>query len=229
MVQFFEYFQYNKFNYLVYELLDQSPHEFMLERWCMPLFLAVICVIVNQLLVALKALKSIGVLHRDIKPDHIVFVNHKKELFRIKLIDFGMALSVSKCKSGLFFLPLCYRAIEIYSGLQLTEAIDMWSLGCVMALLHLGNHLYSSECEYDVIRNIVKMQGQPCDPLLNAGSYIHTFFTRDNTSRDSIWRLKTKKEYVYLHKTPFQRYATVSNRFKSLDDLTIPLSVSTNY
>lgn len=49
----------------------------------------------------------------------------------------------------------CYdscRAPEIILGLPFCEAIDMWSLGCVVAELFLGWPLYPGASEYDQVR-----------------------------------------------------------------------------
>ena len=45
-----------------------------------------------------------------------------------------------------------FRAPEIILGLPFKEAIDMWSLGCVIAELFLGWPLYPGASEYDQIR-----------------------------------------------------------------------------
>ncbi|VDO22993.1 unnamed protein product [Haemonchus placei] len=45
-----------------------------------------------------------------------------------------------------------FRAPEIILGLPFREAIDMWSLGCVIAELFLGWPLYPGSSEYDQIR-----------------------------------------------------------------------------
>lgn len=47
-------------------------------------------------------------------------------------------------------LFLC-RAPEIILGLPFCEAIDMWSLGCVIAELFLGWPLYPGASEYDQV------------------------------------------------------------------------------
>lgn len=47
-----------------------------------------------------------------------------------------------------FCLP---RAPEIILGLPFCEAIDMWSLGCVIAELFLGWPLYPGALEYDQV------------------------------------------------------------------------------
>lgn len=35
-------------------------------------------------------------------------------------------------------------------GLPVTEAIDMWSLGCVVGKLYLGDRLFSGKNEYEM-------------------------------------------------------------------------------
>lgn len=45
------------------------------------------------------------------------------------------------------------RAPEILLGLPFCEAIDMWSLGCVIAELFLGWPLYPGSSEYDQVSN----------------------------------------------------------------------------
>ena len=43
------------------------------------------------------------------------------------------------------------RSPEIILGLPFTEAIDMWSLGCLAAALYLGHLLYPGRSEYDMV------------------------------------------------------------------------------
>lgn len=51
-----------------------------------------------------------------------------------------------------FFFPFfLFRAPEIILGLPFCEAIDMWSLGCVIAELFLGWPLYPGASEYDQV------------------------------------------------------------------------------
>ena len=49
------------------------------------------------------------------------------------------------------YLRECFRAPEILLGLPFCEAIDMWSLGCVIAELFLGWPLYPGSSEYDQV------------------------------------------------------------------------------
>lgn len=53
-----------------------------------------------QLLTALDGLKSLGMVHADLKLDNIMLVNHLSEPFRVKLIDFGLSFMSSEDKLG---------------------------------------------------------------------------------------------------------------------------------
>ena len=72
--------------------------------------------------------------------------------YRVKVIDFGSASHVSKTVCNTYLQSRYYRAPEIILGLPFCEAIDMWSLGCVVAELFLGWPLYPGSSEYDQIR-----------------------------------------------------------------------------
>ncbi|KAF7666201.1 hypothetical protein LDENG_00117300 [Lucifuga dentata] len=177
IVRFIEHFEHKEHNYLVYEMLDQNLCDFIADRGGLPLNLQSIQVVTEQMLVALKALSRLGIIHTDIKPDNIMLVNHEMKPFKVKLIDFGNACQVSKTKTGMDIQAIGYRAPEISLGFPLTEAIDMWSLGCVMAYLFLGNHLYPTDCQYSMMKRTVIMQGFPDAQLLNDGEYTKDFFS----------------------------------------------------
>ena len=73
-------------------------------------------------------------------------------------------------RKGVKIQPLSYRAPEVILGLPLNNAVDMWALGCIVAFLYLGKHLYPTESEYEVMRVIVQMQGQPKNHMLKSGT-----------------------------------------------------------
>lgn len=85
---------------LVFELLDKSLCDFMKKRCPLSLRMAEIRVVMQQMLVTLKALTHSGVIHCDIKPDNITLVNHTALSFKIKLSNFGLAQKVSKNNLG---------------------------------------------------------------------------------------------------------------------------------
>lgn len=89
-----------------------------------------------------------------------------------------------------------YRCPEILLGLPFSEKLDMWSLGCVLAELRLGQPLYPGKNQYDQVQIIVKAQGQPKDYLLNQASKAHLFFKRNACPYSGHqWQLKPLSEY----------------------------------
>lgn len=172
------------------------------------------------MLVALNALKSINVAHADIKPDNIMLVNNQLQPLKLKLIDFGLATEVTSMRHGTILQALGYRAPEVILGLPLNEAVDMWALGCVLAFLYLGQHLYPTQCEYEVMRVIVQMHGQPEDHLLNSGVSARDYFCKDEKSPGASWRLHTRAEYKHATGSRAEHCSGIFDMFTSLNDIT---------
>ncbi|KAG8010878.1 Homeodomain-interacting protein kinase 2 [Nibea albiflora] len=195
IVKFLDNFRFNNVSCLAFEMLDKSLWHLMKERRWVPLNLNEIRPVIQQLMVAFDALKSIGILHTDLKPDNIMLVNHKDQPFRIKLIDFGLALPVSKVRVGMTMQACAYRAPEVTLGLPLSEAIDVWGVGCVMAFLYFGINLLPGNCMYNCVTSMVHLLGQPDDHLLSAGTQTFKYFSMKENQSGPGWRLKTPEEY----------------------------------
>ncbi|TKS84170.1 Homeodomain-interacting protein kinase 1 [Collichthys lucidus] len=195
LVKFLDNFRFNNMSCLAFEMLDKSLWHLMKERREAPLNLNEIRPVIYQLMVAFDALKSIGIVHTDLKPDNIMLVNHDDQPFRIKLIDFGLALPVSKVRVGMTMQACAYRAPEVTLGLPLSEAMDVWGVGCIMAFLYFGTNLLPGNCMYNCVQSMVHLLGQPDDHLLSAGTQTFKYFTMKENQSGSEWILKTPEEY----------------------------------
>ncbi|KAK5601478.1 hypothetical protein CRENBAI_025677 [Crenichthys baileyi] len=117
----------------------------------------------------------------------------------------------------------CGKAPEIILGLPFCEAIDMWSLGCVIAELFLGWPLYPGASEYDQIRYISQTQGLPAEYLLSAGTKTTRFFNRERDSTYPLWRLKTPEDHEV--ETGIKSKEARKYIFNCLDDMAQELCV----
>ncbi|XP_071442211.1 homeodomain-interacting protein kinase 2 isoform X2 [Hetaerina americana] len=194
-VRAYECFQHKNHTCLVFEMLEQNLYDFLKQNKFSPLPLKYIRPILQQVLTALLKLKQLGLIHADLKPENIMLVDPVRQPYRVKVIDFGSASHVSKAVCNTYLQSRYYRAPEIILGLPFCEAIDMWSLGCVVAELFLGWPLYPGSSEYDQIRYISQTQGLPTEHMLNNASKTTKFFYRDMDSTYPFWRLKTPDEH----------------------------------
>jgi serine/threonine protein kinase len=62
------------------------------------------------------------------------------------------------------------------------QAIDMWSLGCIMVELLTGTALFNGADEQDQVHRIVQVLGMPRDDLLQAASKRDRFFKLDRAT-----------------------------------------------
>ncbi|KAK9528772.1 hypothetical protein VZT92_012917 [Zoarces viviparus] len=219
VVKFFERFEHMGQTCLAFEMLDRSLYDLLCERDWKPLALKQIGIIAKQLLVALDALKGLCILHTDIKPDNIMLVNMQDQPFKIKLIDFGEAIPASKVQLGMWLQPTGFRAPEVALGLPFTEAIDVWGVGCVLACLYLADNLFPVKCDYQMMKRMVEVLGQPDYHLLRPGIYTQYYFIEEEAADRPTWRLMMPEEYEAANHVKAEEWQSFIDLPSSLDDL----------
>uniref|UniRef100_A0A3P9JVD8 Protein kinase domain-containing protein n=1 Tax=Oryzias latipes TaxID=8090 RepID=A0A3P9JVD8_ORYLA len=189
LVKFVESFKYKKYTCIAFEVLDQSLLDFMEKRDFHPLTVEEIRTIAWQLIVALKGLKSVNLVHCDIKLDNIMLVDQVSEPFRVKLIDFGLAEKIGHMRTGATMQNICYRAPEVILGLPLDQSVDLWTVGYILFVLYTGSFIHGWDADYNILRAMVKMQGMPEEKVLNQGVYTTRFFTKTKENSQDVWKL----------------------------------------
>ena len=85
--------------------------------------------IFKQITLGVKHMHDRGVVHRDLKPDNIMFSNEKQ----VKIVDFGLALvlgpgELATIQSG----SIAFSAPEVHSKVPYDSKADIWSLGAIL-------------------------------------------------------------------------------------------------
>lgn len=122
-----------------------------------------------------------------------MFVNTSNFPYRIKVVDFGNAISLNEVGQYKILQTLFYRSPEVLLGAPFGHAIDVWSVGCIAAELYLGCILFKGYSAYDQIRLICQTQGLPEKEILIAGTYTSNYFNRYGPS---FWTLKSREQYT---------------------------------
>uniref|UniRef100_A0A6U2DNT4 Mitogen-activated protein kinase n=2 Tax=Hemiselmis andersenii TaxID=464988 RepID=A0A6U2DNT4_HEMAN len=115
-----------------------------------------------QILRGLKYLHSARVLHRDLKPGNLL-VNSNCDL---KICDFGLARldeDTNPSTMTAYVVTRWYRAPELLYLKNYSEAIDIWSVGCIFAEI-LGRKAFLQGKNYqDQLTVIFAHVGAPSD------------------------------------------------------------------
>lgn len=164
---------YESFNevYLYEELMEADLHAII--RSGQPLTDAHFQSFIYQTLCGLKYIHSASVLHRDLKPGNLL-VNADCEL---KICDFGLArgFETDPTLAGAhnqgfmteYVATRWYRAPEIMLSFQnYTTAIDMWSVGCILAELLGGKPIFKGRDYVDQLNQILHYLGTPPEETL---------------------------------------------------------------
>ncbi|KAI0367000.1 kinase-like protein [Pilatotrama ljubarskyi] len=143
---------------------------------------------VYQVLRGMKYVHSASVVHRDLKPGNLL-VNADCEL---KICDFGLSRGFNSAPDENptimteYVATRWYRAPEIMLVYKAyNTAIDVWSIGCIMAELMMGRPLFKGKDYVDQLNKILDVLGSPDDAVIS--------------------RIASPKAQAYIRSLPFKK------------------------
>ncbi|CAK9325626.1 unnamed protein product [Citrullus colocynthis] len=150
----------------IFMVMEYMEHDLkaLMETMKQPFSQSEVKCLMLQLLEGVKYLHDNWVLHRDLKTSNLL-MNNQGEL---KICDFGLARQYgSPLKTYTHMVvTLWYRAPELLLGTrQYSTAIDMWSLGCIMAELLSKQPLFNGKTEVDQLDKIFRTLGTPNETI----------------------------------------------------------------
>ena len=169
-------FSFRRHSCLLFELLGPSLYSLIKANNFKGLEQSHIKQLAYHVVQALVHTSKQGVIHCDLKPENILVLTHSK--FSAKVIDLGSAC-LKNHKIFNYIQSRFYRAPEVLLGLNYSEAIDVWSLGCILAELLTGSPLFPAQSELELFGCITEVLGLP-PPDLVQGSKRHSLFFHSN-------------------------------------------------
>ncbi|XP_013446531.2 cyclin-dependent kinase G-2 isoform X2 [Medicago truncatula] len=150
----------------IFMVMEYMEHDLkgLMESMKQPFSQSEVKCLMIQLLEGVKYLHDNWVLHRDLKTSNLL-LNNRGEL---KICDFGLARQYGSPLKPYTHLvvTLWYRAPELLLGAkQYSTAIDMWSLGCIMAELLSKEPLFNGKTEFDQLDKIFRILGTPNETI----------------------------------------------------------------
>lgn len=160
---------------------------------------------IYQTLRALKAMHSANVLHRDLKPSNLL-LNANCDL---KVADFGLARSANTSDEHNGFMTeyvatRWYRAPEIMLTFkEYTKAIDVWSVGCILAEMLSGKPLFPGRDYHHQLTLILDVLGTP--------------------TMEDFYGIKSRRARDYIRSLPFKKRIPFSQLFPNANPLALDL------
>ncbi|TYI18026.1 hypothetical protein ES332_A07G062300v1 [Gossypium tomentosum] len=146
----------------VYMVMEYMEHDLkaLMESMKWPFSRSDVKCLMLQLLEGVKYLHDNWVLHRDLKTSNLLLSNQGE----LKICDFGMARQYGSPQKPYTtkVVTQWYRAPELLLGAKTySTAVDMWSVGCIMAEMLAKQPLFKGTSEIDQLRKIFDTLGTP--------------------------------------------------------------------
>jgi dual specificity tyrosine-phosphorylation-regulated kinase 2/3/4 len=124
-----------------------------------------------------------GIVHCDVKPEN--FLSSPNSCCHAKLIDFGTSCFEGQSSFD-YIQSRFYRAPEVILEKDFGRAVDIWSFGCVLAELIIGEPLFPGTDEKEQLDLYASILGTPSGELFDK-------FTR-KLNRDDGTRLRFESD-----------------------------------
>ncbi|KAF8394281.1 hypothetical protein HHK36_020487 [Tetracentron sinense] len=151
VVQIFDVYEDDSYLHMVIELCESSD---LYDRISKRTFSETeAAAVMSPLMEAIAHCHRLGVSHRDIKPDNILFDVRN----RLKLADFGSAdlFHDGRSMNGIVGTPY-YVAPEVISGRDYGEKVDVWSAGVILYTMLAGIPPFYGESATEIFEAVLR-------------------------------------------------------------------------
>lgn len=186
---------------------------------------------IYQTLRALKAMHSANVLHRDLKPSNLL-LNANCDL---KVCDFGLARSAASQEDNSGFMTeyvatRWYRAPEIMLTFkEYTKAIDVWSVGCILAEMLSGKPLFpGKDCMCHAIPNssiwqLYRVETNARYLVTDHHQLTLILDVLGTPTMEDYYGIKSRRAREYIRSLPFKKKVPFRTLFPNTSELALDL------
>lgn len=114
--------------------------------------------ILKSVVIALQTCHSMGVIHRDVKPENFLFSSEVENTV-LKAIGFGSSVYIKQETLKRKVESKYYLAPEVLLGKSYGKEIDIWSAGVILYLLLSGKHPFGTESK--IRRGSLDLESKP--------------------------------------------------------------------
>uniref|UniRef100_A0A182NU40 dual-specificity kinase n=1 Tax=Anopheles dirus TaxID=7168 RepID=A0A182NU40_9DIPT len=180
IIHMYDSFVFRNHMCITFELLYINLYELIKKNKFKGFSMQLVRKFTHSLLKCLDALYKNKIIHCDMKPENILLKQQGRS--GIKVIDFGSSCFENE-RVYTYIQSRFYRAPEVILGAKYDMAIDMWSLGCIVAELYTGSALLPGEDEYDQMACIIELLGMPPLKLLHNARWPSRYFAYDGADQ----------------------------------------------
>ena len=145
---------------------------------------------------ALEAAHSIGIVHRDVKPENI-FLHRNEADCTVKVLDFGIAKVIGASllhtagitQTGTMLGTPCYMAPEqVFGERDIDVSADVWALGVVLFECIAGRRPFEGANSGQIFKAITMQQAPLLDATVPKGvaRLVHRMLARERVQRPSL-------------------------------------------
>ncbi|KAJ3431192.1 homeodomain interacting protein kinase isoform a [Anaeramoeba flamelloides] len=217
IVDYLHHFVYRNHLCIVFELLSVNLLQLIKLNHYRGFSIRILRRIATQVLNVLVMLYDTGIIHCDLKPENILLESPNKT--NIKVIDFGSSCFVHQAFYS-YLQSRFYRSPEVLLQMRYSQAIDMWSFGCIIAELYLGLPLFPGVSEFDQLSRIVKMFGNISNKMLKQSRATKRFYN----ITDEEFILKTTEQYSIENQTRASEHRNYFN-YETFPEIIMNVSI----
>ncbi|THU99372.1 hypothetical protein K435DRAFT_827726 [Dendrothele bispora CBS 962.96] len=180
VIKMTEHFYFRNHLCIAMELLSINLYELIKANGFVGFTTGLIRRFTSQMLLSLSLMRHHRIVHCDLKPENVLLRHPAKSA--IKVIDFGSSCFEHE-KIYTYIQSRFYRSPEVILGMNYHMAIDMWSLGCILAELYTGFPIFPGENEQEQLSCIMEVLGVPDKEFVNRSSRKKLFFEPNGSPR----------------------------------------------